>query len=97
MIRYCIIAISLFSPLEKGRCPSFVKLESHSPKDALCKSLTKIGSVVPEKKPDFKILFMNFNYFVIMCGAEEEGVFFNFVHVYFSPLGKERSPSFVQT
>ena len=63
-----------------------VKLESHSPKDALCKSLTKIGRVVLGKKTRFLNLFMNFRYFVIMWGGGGGGkksFFFLFLFLYF--------------
>ena len=41
---------SLLSPLEKGVALHLNKLESPSPKEALCKNLVEIGPVVLEKK-----------------------------------------------
>ena len=59
--RRLLIFINVFSlfrnylPLEKGGALLLKKLESPSPKDALCQDLLKFGSVVLEKK-----FFFNF-------------------------------------
>ena len=71
---FCIFAISLLSPLEKGRALHSFKLESHSLKDALY----QVWLILPTSGSGILkncILSMYFHYFVIISSWKRMGPF----------------------
>ena len=61
----CIFAISLLSPLGNGRDPSFKKLESPSPKKALCQFWLKLALWFLRRRPcKFVYVFSLFRYYL---------------------------------